>query len=122
MIVHLQNPNIFKQEKTNTPRPAVLLCHGLVDSSDAWVVNGKKNSVGFILADAGYDVWMGNFRGNKYSYRHKTLDSKNDWEYWDHGIATDISKYDMPAFLNYVTEYSKVPKVTVMSHSMGTTV
>jgi len=91
--------------------------HGFVDSSDAWTCNTKDKSIGFILADAGYDVWMVNFRGNKYSNRHVSLDSNKDWEYWNHAITTDIGKYDMPAFLDYITEYSKVEKVTTISHS-----
>ena len=91
--------------------------HGFVDSSDAWTVNGKKNSIAFILADAGYDVWMGNFRGNKYSRKHETLDSRTDWSYWDRAITTDLGKYDMPGFLDYITEYSNLDKVTTISHS-----
>ena len=41
-------------------RPAVLLQHGLLESSYTWVVNGPELSLAFCLVDAGFDVWMGN--------------------------------------------------------------
>lgn len=37
----------------------------------------------FQLADAGYDVWLGSYRGNEYSEGHVNLTVK-DKKYWEH--------------------------------------
>ena len=105
------------EDESSKKKGAVLLIHGLIESSDCWVVNTKENSIGFILADAGYDVWMANTRGNKYSNKHARLNPKEDWEYWNRALVPDIAKHDVPSFMEYIIKESNVQNMTVIGHS-----
>lgn len=54
----------------------------------------------FVLADEGYDVWLGNHRGTTYSKDHMELAAWNN-EYWDFGMH-EIGIYDLPATIQYI--------------------
>eukprot|EP00212_Chloropicon_laureae_P004099 CAMPEP_0197488940 /NCGR_PEP_ID=MMETSP1311-20131121/3839_1 /TAXON_ID=464262 /ORGANISM="Genus nov. species nov., Strain RCC856" /LENGTH=511 /DNA_ID=CAMNT_0043033155 /DNA_START=199 /DNA_END=1734 /DNA_ORIENTATION=- len=104
-------------------KPAVLLQHGLIDSSATWVMNMPEQSLGFVLADAGYDVWLGNNRGTSYSMKHAELEEGHDsWdeEFWDFSWE-DMAKYDLPAEIEYLLEVSAAEEVAYIAHSQGTT-
>jgi len=36
-----------------------------------------------MLANAGYDIWLGNNRGNKHSRHHQTLNPDKDKSFWN---------------------------------------
>lgn len=115
----------FKDEEGRTNlrnKPIAYLQHGLIDSSDSFITHYKEKAQGFILAEAGYDVWLGNSRGNKYSRQHMWLDL-NELEYWEHSFP-EMAKYDMPAFFDYIRNHTQIgpsEKFTYIGHSQGTT-
>lgn len=67
---------------TNPNRPVVLVMHGLLALSECWLLNGKNRSLGYLLADNGYDVWLGNARGTRHSRKHVVMDADRDKKFW----------------------------------------
>eukprot|EP00644_Phytophthora_capsici_P004554 jgi/Phyca11/7395/fgenesh1_pm.PHYCAscaffold_19_\ len=100
-------------------KPAILVQHGLLDSSFSWVCNFRNQSLAFVLADAGYDVWLGNNRGNTYSTNHVKYTTEDD-AFWDFSWE-DMGRFDLPAMLNYVRSTSNQDTVALVGHSEGTT-
>lgn len=81
--------------------------------------------IGYILYDMGYDVWMGNARGTIYSQTHVRLKANSKLKqerglYWNFDWH-EIGKYDLPAFLDYVTGLKRVDRLHYIGHSQGTT-
>ena len=110
----------FLNDTSSAPKQPLLMHHGLIDSSDTWVVNSPSLAPGFVMAAKGYDVWLGNSRGNKYSLGHLTLStsSKAYWAFtWQH-----FAQYDIPADINFILSMTGFPKLTYMGHSQGTLV
>ncbi|KFO90374.1 Lysosomal acid lipase/cholesteryl ester hydrolase, partial [Buceros rhinoceros silvestris] len=98
-------------------KPAVLLHHGILGDSINWIFNLPSNSLGFLLADAGYDVWMGNSKGNTWSLKHKTL-KPSQKEFWQFSFD-EIGKYDIPAELYFIMNKTGQKDVYYVGHSEG---
>ena len=114
--------NLFRLQKKGTTiqkgLPPVLLQHGINDSGIAWIMNGEDASFAYLLANAGFDVYLGNNRGNRFSREHTTLDPKSK-EFWQFSFQ-DMAERDIPAFFTAIRGMSGVDKITYVGHSQGT--
>ena len=116
------------QLPSTTFRQPVLIQHGFTSNSIHWLIatpdghlstntgsttNSEEeqmdlpateekmtSNLGFALAKAGFDVWLGNFRGNRYALEHETL-SPDDNAFWDFSLD-DFIEYDLPSTINYI--------------------
>ncbi|XP_057662523.1 lipase member K-like [Diorhabda carinulata] len=117
LLTMFRIPN-YKNENSKTRKHPVYLQHGIVATCASFLGNGK-NSLAFVLADAGYDVWLGNYRGTAYSEGHINL-TVYDQEYWDHSMD-EIALLDLPANFNTILEHSPPDsKIIYIGHSLGT--
>ncbi|XP_033209290.1 lipase 3-like isoform X2 [Belonocnema kinseyi] len=100
-------------------KPTVFLMHGLLLSSNDWIIAGPRKAFGYILAEAGYDVWMGNARGTFYSRKHlnSSISKKSYWSFSWHEIGTR----DLPAMIDYILEKTGHKKIFYVGHSQGST-
>ena len=97
----------------------VLLQHGLLDSAATWVMNFHDQSLAYILADAGYDVWLGNVRGNYYSRAHVRYNPDRDEEFWDFSWD-DMARDDLPSMIGFILNMTQCTKLAYVGHSQGT--
>jgi pimeloyl-ACP methyl ester carboxylesterase len=82
------------------------------------VLNPPKEALPFILADNGFEVWLGNNRGNGYSMRHKVYTTA-DPAFW-HFTYDDMAQYDLPANINFILKTSGAATLSYVGHSEGT--
>lgn len=107
-----------KNSQIQNGRPVVFLQHGIIDSADDWVINGEANSLGLVLANAGYDVWLGNSRGNKYSRLHTKISPDNK-QFWDFSFQ-EMGRFDVQAQIDLALQITGQPRLTFVGHSQGT--
>lgn len=120
-IPHEKHSHCLNELKPTTEckKPVVFLQHGLLGSSADYIISGPEQGLAYILADAGYDVWLGNFRGNTYSRRHATIspESPSFWQFSWHEMGVK----DLPEMIDYVLQQTSQRQLDYIGHSQGTT-
>eukprot|EP01116_Phalansterium_solitarium_P000808 TRINITY_DN10665_c0_g1_i1.p1 TRINITY_DN10665_c0_g1~~TRINITY_DN10665_c0_g1_i1.p1 ORF type:complete len:440 (-),score=155.33 TRINITY_DN10665_c0_g1_i1:337-1656(-) len=99
-------------------REVVFLQHGLMQCSESWIASERDNALPCMLVDHGYDVWLGNNRGNRYSQKHMTVKRIDD-KFWDFSLD-HLATIDLPASIEYVTDFCKVSQLSYIGFSQGT--
>ncbi|NXH31832.1 LIPM Lipase, partial [Myiagra hebetior] len=100
-------------------RLPVLIVHGFCLEGGVWVDNFPDSSLAFILADAGYDVWIGNNRGNSWSRWHVNLSIASE-EFWDFSFH-EMAMYDLPAMVGFILMQSEQERLFYVGHAQGST-
>lgn len=118
---HTEDGYILTMFRIPQNGPTVFLMHGLLCSADDWITPGPDSGLAYLLAKDGYDVWMGNARGNKHSRRHVRLSPDKDREtFWDFSWD-EIGRFDLPAMIDYALRATNQPTLNYVGFSQGTT-
>ena len=98
----------------------VFMQHGLADTAWTFFQAGSK-SLPFLLLKEGFDVWLGNIRGNVFSSKHVSKDPKDSKSGFGEYSIDDFVAYDLPAMINLVKSRVGAKKMSYIGHSQGTT-
>ncbi|SCU88442.1 LAMI_0D10110g1_1 [Lachancea mirantina] len=115
-IHRILNPEF--RSSTIDKEKVVYFHHGLLTNSELFLLGETTGKcLPFLLADRGYDVWLGNNRGNKYSRKHINLSSK-DVKFWDFSLD-EYAIFDIPDTLKYILDTTLAGQLTYIGFSQG---
>ncbi|CAK7897221.1 sterol esterase Tgl1p [[Candida] anglica] len=96
----------------------IYLHHGLLMSSDIWVTMLERHlNLPYLLHDLGYDVWLGNNRGNKYSQKHLFYKTNSE-KFWDFSLD-EFALFDIPNTVDYILNSTSSKQLTYIGFSQG---
>ncbi|KAF2464271.1 alpha/beta-hydrolase [Lindgomyces ingoldianus] len=105
--------------KGGLKKKVVYLHHGLLMNSEVWVcLTESQRCLPFELVERGYDVWLGNNRGNKYSKKcvHTAPTSTAFWNF----SMDQFAFHDIPDSIAYILSTTHQPSLSYIGFSQGT--
>lgn len=112
------------QQKRDPNRPVVIYQHGLLDCCVS-IVADEEDSIGLQLVDKGFDLWLNNARGNRYSRDHQYIDldtcSPEEFQHYFSFSFDQMAEYDQPALWKYIVAHTGAEAITYIGHSQGCT-
>eukprot|EP00005_Dracoamoeba_jomungandri_P007631 CAMPEP_0174274848 /NCGR_PEP_ID=MMETSP0439-20130205/59499_1 /TAXON_ID=0 /ORGANISM="Stereomyxa ramosa, Strain Chinc5" /LENGTH=905 /DNA_ID=CAMNT_0015366889 /DNA_START=14 /DNA_END=2731 /DNA_ORIENTATION=+ len=97
-------------------RPVILLMHGLMDSCVTWVINENDHSLAFMLARAGFDVWLGNVRGTRWGMKHRKFKPTSS-KFW--AFNRDMFVWDLRRIIDFILLHTSQQSLSYVGHSQG---
>lgn len=70
----------YGKERTVEKKGPIIFIHQLFGSADVFFLT--NDNLALKLADLGYDIWVANFRGSKYSRKHVNLTTDLSSSFW----------------------------------------
>ncbi|VVC43280.1 Alpha/beta hydrolase fold-1,Lipase, eukaryotic,Alpha/Beta hydrolase fold [Cinara cedri] len=112
--------NLFHIEGNDGP--PFLLLHAFMGASDQWFLRDENHDLPSILMKNGYDVWLGDFRGNLYSKGHSRF-NVSDPEYWKFSVD-EWAFYDVPAMIDFVLSrtYGRHDRLYLVTYSLSSAI
>ncbi|KAI4596010.1 cholesterol esterase [Pestalotiopsis sp. 9143b] len=105
-------PNSIKKK-------VIYMHHGLLMNSEVWVcLTDEQRCLPFVLVERGFDVWLGNNRGNKYS-KKSVKTSPQSLEFWNFSID-EFAFHDIPDTIAYILDSTSQPSLSYIGFSQGT--
>ena len=95
--------------------------HGFAGT--AWIFfQLGENSLPFLLLNEGYDVWLGNLRGNIFSRKHVSKDPNDRKSGFNDFSMDNFALSDLPAMIKFIKSKTGNKKMSFFGHSQGTTI
>jgi len=100
-------------------KKVVYLHHGLLMNSEVWMcITDRERCLPLVLVEQGYDVWLGNNRGNKYSKKCLHY-APTEIPFWNFSMD-QFAFHDIPDSINYILSTTHQPSLSYIGFSQGT--